>query len=95
MTLDWDPPIEDAGSPITGYRIRWGLDAEWSAVGYPNEIIVVAPPVTVTLPTDDDYGISVNARNAIGDGRDRGVPWVMPRGMGDGRCIEFSALLWD
>ncbi len=91
LTLDWDPPLEDPGSPITGYRITWGINGSWQQGGYPNNINVVAPPATLTLPLFGNYAYRIYARNALGEGVEAltSGPLISAYHWSyDGRCIE-------
>ena len=98
LTLDWDPPLNPSGSPITGYRVTWGLNGSWQGRwgeggSYPNDVIVVAPPATLTLPVGGDYAYEIFARNALGEGVEgltTGTLISAYHWSWDGRCVEAT-----
>lgn len=66
ITITWDPPSDDGGSPITGYQIRYRL------VGQSDWHSTTTRPTSRTVTLDDlavgDYEVQIIATNANGDG---------------------------
>lgn len=66
ISLAWQKPNYDGGSPITGYIIekREGISAKWSKANLTN---VTDTRFTVTgLTQDETYEFRVMAKNAVG-----------------------------
>lgn len=66
ISLAWEKPNYDGGSPITGYMIekREGVSPKWSKANLTN---VTDRRFTVTgLTQDETYEFRVMARNAVG-----------------------------
>ncbi len=67
--VSWQPPAEDGGSPITGYRVIYRAQTAASGGWTPSNDIVDAAPVTVTgLQNGTVYQFRVVAMNAAGAG---------------------------
>lgn len=69
VTLTWNPPKKDGGSPIVSYTIELTEDGgrNWKPAGS-----VDAPSVTFTakgLTEDKDYKFRVSAVNKVGTGQ--------------------------
>jgi serine protease len=64
VTVTWKPPINDGGTPITGYVTRLGLNGNWS-----NWTQVSDPRTRLTgLKPGKTYSLKVRAVNAQGRG---------------------------
>lgn len=76
VTLTWDRPDDDGGSPITGYNIYRG-----TAEGY---LVLLTTIGNVTTYTDDEvvngqtYWYKVSAVNAVGEGAMTGMESATP-----------------
>ena len=72
IKLDWDPPDDDGGSPITGYSIRASKDrSQYTLLRSPTGNIAtdtVTEFVHDELESDEEWHYLVWAVNAVGDG---------------------------
>ena len=72
IELDWDPPDDDGGSPITGYSIRASKDrSQYTLLRSPTGDLAadtVTEFVHDELDSDEEWHYLVWAVNAVGDG---------------------------
>jgi len=66
VTLTWQPPADNGGSPITGYKIYYGT----SAGNYTTSITVgnITSYTITNLTNGQKYYFAVSAINAVGEG---------------------------
>lgn len=83
VTLDWNAPTSDGGSPITGYTVYYGTD------GVTDQQLAVeaaATEATVSgLTNDATYTFTVTANNAAGEG-----PAAAPVTATPARAVRFT-----
>jgi len=65
--VTWEMPLDDGGSPITGYRLYLNDVLHYDGAGLSTEVIYTV----VDLSVGFDYKISVTAINAKGEGLDK------------------------
>ena len=68
LQVNWDAPLDENGSAVTGYKIRWRL---MSAPGFaPEELREVTNTMhrIADLRNEETYALQVAAVNAVGDG---------------------------
>ena len=67
VTLNWQAPLFNGGSPVTGYEYRYKLASASSYGGWMSammELTVEVKPLTPGM----EYDFEVRARNSVGPG---------------------------
>lgn len=67
VTLEWNPPEEDGGSPVVSYNLEFCLDGEKTWKPVKNDIVDCE--FNVELDEDKVYRFRVTAKNDIGLGK--------------------------
>ena len=69
LDVDWEGPVSDGGSAITGYRVQWKETADsWDTANAVSEATVTGTTHTITGLTDGvEYTVRVMATNGVGD----------------------------
>ena len=67
VTLEWNPPEDDGGSPVVDYNLEFCLDGEKAWKPLQNNIVECE--FTVDLEEAKVYRFRVTARNAVGLGK--------------------------
>ena len=69
LSVSWDAPSSDGGSPITGYKVQWKEAANsWDAPADVSEAAVTGTGHTIAGLTDGvEYSVRVIATNEAGD----------------------------
>ena len=68
MLVSWDPPDDDGGSSVTGYRVQWkGPGQEYSEI---ERLVTVTSPrhQIAGLTKGEEYTVGIAAVNAVGRG---------------------------
>ena len=63
VTLSWDPPVDDGGATIDGYRLTWSPDPPPSPIELPPDGRTYVPS---GLNSGTEYTVSLTAYNAAG-----------------------------
>ena len=67
VTLVWNPPEEDGGSPVVAYNLEFCLDGEKTWKPVKNDLVECE--FTAELELDKVYRFRVTAKNEIGLGK--------------------------
>jgi hypothetical protein len=70
LSVGWSPPVDDGGSPLTGYAVRVSDAGGTPIAGATCTSVAVTYCSVAGLTTGTPYLVEVRAANAIGDG-----PW--------------------
>jgi parallel beta-helix repeat protein len=76
VTLQWNPPEDDGGLPVTGYTVYRGISSGTET--YLTTIGIVLTYTDTSLTNGVTYYYQVSAVNAVGEGPRSAEAWVMP-----------------
>ena len=75
VRITWEPPADDGGSELTGYKMRGGLQTTWASIPATEN----GPANFPNLENGREYTFEVRAVNEVGDGDIASVK-ATPRG---------------
>jgi hypothetical protein len=96
-TIDWDPPSDDGGSPITSYTVQWSTTSGFTSG---NGSATATAPYTISgLSPGTRYYIRVRANSAVGSGAwSPSVPTTLQSGVkvwNGTAFVDRQVYVWD